>query len=314
MTTIQTVANATPASYAEYLYNLKTALLASGGWTLHGSSNGTSFDITGGTDYWSSAANINHNKAWIRLRSLNSSEIVFQTDASTGLRWKYSKGAQFSGGSPSATQVPSAADEVVVCGSGTDGSPGFDAVFGGSLGIQQVYVDGTSAPPMFYSLGYNSGGGNPTHSIVCDVAANPESGDGELYVMWARSSVCMKSGTLCDPLSAGCPRSWLYAELGGSAGFVTTPMLAMADGSNAVIPNGGNTSARTGKDPTLACTYFRSSAQSAPKGYKGTSSLFRWAVVSRSTPQAGNIASANDRQLCGDLYCVWLPASGAWNS
>lgn len=312
---IQAVANATPASNAEYLYNLKTTLLASGAWTLKGSGNGTSFDNTGSTDYWSSAANINHNKAWCRLLSSTGQEIVFQFNASAGLRWKYSPSAGFVGGSPSATQTPSATDENFICGGGVDATPSFDTVFSDTPGTQQVYADGTSTPPVFYSIGYDNGGSDPKHAIAFDVAQNLEAGDPDACMMFAvgggEISGAMLAASLCNPSANGCPKGWLYQD-NRSGGFVAIPMLALSDSGGNTSPGGGVTSLRNGKDPTLAITYFRSSRSSAPQGYKGTSKLFRWATVQRSTPKAGHVLVDNDRMLAGDVYCVWLASAGAW--
>jgi hypothetical protein len=105
------------------IYDLVNTLV-SASWTIQSASNGTSFGA--GTTYWAPTSLANSN-AWVTVREPtgpDGREWCFQrtTDNYTW-RVKISPYAGFSGGSPSATQVPSATDEGVNWGAGTDASP-----------------------------------------------------------------------------------------------------------------------------------------------------------------------------------------------
>jgi len=131
MTMLFTV-NQTPATPAVAMFSLLT-LLESAGWTRIGDSDGSTYRSTAPwqlTTGASGAGGLDNAYAWfvVKMPGCNRSW-CFQRNSATGAstsrywRVKYSKGAGFVGGSPSATRVPSATDEVVLLGAGTDASP-----------------------------------------------------------------------------------------------------------------------------------------------------------------------------------------------
>lgn len=116
-----------PFNYGGAL-SLLVEMLVSAGWTYQasGAGAGTGFSPTGkiftttgsGVNGWSNAS------AWARVQDPGAvRELVFQHNNTGGVRVKYSANAKFTGGTPSATQVPSATDERVLWGAGTDASP-----------------------------------------------------------------------------------------------------------------------------------------------------------------------------------------------
>ena len=115
--------NNIPATGAEALFNLGSVLTASG-WTVISSSDGTSF---GAGDTYFTTSSLAASNAWYIVQEPTGPggrEWCFQrTNANNNWRIKVSPNAGFSGGSPSATEVPSATDEGVIWGSGTDVSP-----------------------------------------------------------------------------------------------------------------------------------------------------------------------------------------------
>lgn len=116
-------------SLAVYLF---LSTLVSAGWTKVKDSDGTTYSssgvqVTSGASGTNGLANAN---AWFVLQapavSGQQRSICLQRGSTNNVwRIKYSYAAGFTGGSPSATQVPSATDEVTIIGSGTDASPGF---------------------------------------------------------------------------------------------------------------------------------------------------------------------------------------------
>jgi len=321
MGTLVALANASPATAAAALLNIKTTLI-SGGAVLKGSgSNGTGFDNTGSVDYVDDTTKMGVNHAWFRLRFLDGREWIFQANGSTGLRCKVSESAQFSGGTPSATQTPSATDEVVLGGlGGSDAAPAYKTTFAANgTYTQQIYFDGTTAPYPWYSLAYPIAGGAPTHCLFQDAVDGTEAGeDSPVNFCHAQASGnVLKLADLykVDAASTGnsVVEGWLYHDVGGSKAFVTIPMLAYVSNNRTVGPNGGVASARTSADPGLPILYYRDGSVAVPQGLKGRSRLMRWPTVPHSTPSAYQAASANDFQLAGDVIMTWRAASGAWS-
>lgn len=113
--------NVNPANDSEAVMSLKATLLAAG-WTEIGGGTGATYAATGAVV--TSAVLLAVTRAWFRLRDPGGRrEIIFQWISATNYRIKISEEARFTGGSPNATTVPSATDEHVVFGGGTDASP-----------------------------------------------------------------------------------------------------------------------------------------------------------------------------------------------
>lgn len=116
------------AGYVEYAVkeHLKAngyVVLASGDADSNYSSSG---DII--TSFGSGANGMNNDGAWYRIQSPNGlyewiRQIGDVSTTSPGQRTKFSRRDGFTGGSPSITQVPSATDEELELGGGTDASP-----------------------------------------------------------------------------------------------------------------------------------------------------------------------------------------------
>lgn len=105
------------------LYELKE-LLVSAGWTVESSGDGNSTYNPSG-DVIASGATFQNTRAWFRISNPDGREMTFQTTDTNGrnVRWKYSQSAGFIGGTPDANTTPSATDEVITRGGGTDASP-----------------------------------------------------------------------------------------------------------------------------------------------------------------------------------------------
>lgn len=88
---------------------------------------------------------------------------AWQTDGAGLVRWKVSLRAGFGGGSPSPTQVPSAVDEVVLLGGGTDAAPTYEALFPASASWMQAQFSESS--DFAWLLTYPVGGG-PASAIL----------------------------------------------------------------------------------------------------------------------------------------------------
>ena len=91
-------------------------------------------------------------------------QLCWQTDGAGNVRLKVSPRAGFTGGSPSATRVPSATDERVVRGGGTDASPTYTALFPtAGAWLQGRFSEGDDA---IWLMSYPVGGGLPNGLFV----------------------------------------------------------------------------------------------------------------------------------------------------
>jgi hypothetical protein len=128
-------------SIASYLI-LSNFLTA--GWVVKSSSDGTTYNSSGNqiTSGASGANGLGNNFAWFRIQDPGGGrEFIMQRNGSgLSYQWaiKYSLSAHFTGGSPSATQVPTATDEV--------------AIFGNITGATQTYATLWSSTDATYNL------------------------------------------------------------------------------------------------------------------------------------------------------------------
>lgn len=143
--------NTIVSGLSEALYISKTvAKLA--GFTVPKSSDGTTYNSSGDqiTGFGTGANGMNNNLAWFIIREPSSGRAWCVQRASANnysARVKYSRSGDFTGGSPSATVTPSATDEQILLGGGTDASPTFSQMM-------------------------TNGGGDRWHAIAYDAAVN----------------------------------------------------------------------------------------------------------------------------------------------
>ncbi len=146
--------NTAPATGQAAMQILYKVLLEAG-WTRQGSSDGTSFDNTGATNYWSGALG---NSSWVRMQDpAGVREFILQR-GTTNVLWrsKWSHSAKFTGGTPSATVPPTATDQVHIAGADT---PTFVTVLG-TDNTYKVHVGANNASPYdFYMIHVATGGG-----------------------------------------------------------------------------------------------------------------------------------------------------------
>lgn len=171
--------NVAPATGREAMKVLYKVLLQAG-WTRQGSSDGTSFDNTGATDFWSGALG---NSSWLRMRDpAGTREFVIQT-GTTNIAWrmKWSHSARFTGGSPSATVPPTATDQQHVNGNDT---PTFVNFFATDASYR-LHVGANNATPYdFYLLAIPNGGGTTRSLYFLNMAsASYPSGDVAPYIV-----------------------------------------------------------------------------------------------------------------------------------
>lgn len=113
-----------------WAYRLKEVLKLAG-WIVKSSSTGLAYSSTADiiTTSAAGAGGMSNNAAWYRITDpAQLREIVLQASGASGgsLRMLYSKSAKFTGGTPGTTRVPTATDEQLLHGGGTDAAPTYN--------------------------------------------------------------------------------------------------------------------------------------------------------------------------------------------
>lgn len=298
--------NQTPATGAVHVYTM-IDLLKSAGWTQQDSSDGTTRATNQVTSGASGTNGLGNNNAWVRLRGPGGViEIIFQRGTSNiAWRCKFSLSAQFIGGSPSASVTPSATDELIVWGSGTDASPTFTTLIGTDATYRSQFCADNASPYGFYWFSYPIGGGTPTSCFVMDPLSNVSTGDTFNYV-FARSStnVFANTGASLTNINVTSVTGGVMTKVGAST--VTTQGMVYYDVGGQVVPGNAGTNQVTGKDDGYPIMYARrATLNTNGNGYKGISTLIKWNGVSRTTGDLFSISSAKDFITAGDCRLPW---------
>lgn len=126
--------NFIPATGAEAMYRLKTVLKAAG-WIVPASSDGSTYNASGDqiSSGGSGAGGMANSGAWFVVREPGGRRewCCQKITSSSNQSWrvKYSALGRFTGGTPDADTTPSAADERIIVGGGTDASPSWATLF-----------------------------------------------------------------------------------------------------------------------------------------------------------------------------------------
>lgn len=273
----------TPATGAEAMYNIKTYLV-SAGWVVKASGTGSSgtgsgtYNATG--DSLTTAALTANVAAWFRIQDpAGVREYTFQrTTSNTTWRIKYSASAKFTGGSPAAAQTPSATDEAVKYGSGTDASPVGTALFGTEGAYRLKAGIGNAAESYGWWVStWGSGTGAAGAFIAHDPLVAPSSSDGDPLATCVLSSI---SNTNLNGVSAY--TGWLSNTRTVSSNHVAIPCCFYTSNNTTILPTVAGVNAFESSEDVFPIMLARLSSATAPTGYKGWSSIVRWTSTSRS--------------------------------
>jgi hypothetical protein len=310
-----------PATGAVIVYKLVTALLAQT-WTKPRDSDGTTYSPSGvqvssGNSGTNGLANTN---AWFVVRDPNSTRSFCFQRGTTNTLWrvKYSKSAGFTGGSPAATQVPSATDEQVFYGGGTDASPTFQQVFGsGSDGTLRVNIcaGDSTVGYSFYLDCFTSGLPSSTHNVIClDVLSSgsypvSDTDPAVVYATPVNGSTNAFGSDLYQNVTSA--HAYMGASWMGVHGIVGQ------DSSSAtrcwpadVAGQGVGSNPVTGEDAGVPLPYGRSIGHTGPQGFKGFGSFLRYAGTFRACGDTISNTGVNSRDRIWVNGCL-LPWDGS---
>lgn len=299
---------------ADLAFIEKAAFVASGRWSVPRSSDGSSYDES---DLIADKSKVVNNAWWV-IESPSGQSWCIQVinlaaSVSTAtFRVKHSRGAGFTGGTPSATQVPSAADEAVIRGGGTDAIPTGEEVFAdsSSSGSSQARVlfgavDRESDAFFFTYLNLASGGSHSYHQFFCDPFKHPH--DDDDYPYWFG---CSGSSTLVGYSDSGFSNTeanmqcWAY--YGDGMGTWTARKTTAMDPGGGLPPT-------TSSDPITGAIELHAIVVGRPSGYtgstaeytRGLSSLFLWAGLQAATPFIKTYADSTYIHLGEDVVAGW---------
>lgn len=346
--------NATPSSASQGLYFLKNLMITPYSTVTTPRKIRTSGSGTGGVyalagDVITADTVLTTDKAWFVVQGQPYldyggqgsyyvyRELCYQVNSSGQMRIKYSPRAGFVGGSPSPSQVPSATDERVLVGGGTDGSPTFATLLPSSGYRLQATVYDTD--DRFYALAYPVGGGAASMLLFLDlITPTPRGAAGNLLdkdgaVLYAATgSNCALRTDLCSEIRG--PRSVLaYGDTSSPTkelwGRTPCQFRATLDASEAIQPiiPGGLPSSLLYTSPSYAQETPRYGRRSALAGTtltgeagnnntcddKGEGSLYKLSGTVFSTPTlldaidpASGVVSNGTLLAIGHIVLPWV--------
>jgi PKD repeat protein len=298
--------NQSPTSYGDAGYQIKEFLKTLGG-TITKSGTGTAGSYNASGDSIVSAT-FATAKAWYVCALRGGGQLCVQTGGSNAWRVKYSHTAGFVGGSPAADQTPTATDEAVLKGGGTDAAPAYSAAFAGAAYPHNLQLVGDNVTGSFIAIGHlNSAStsyGLPSSGIFLDrLVPGSYSTDDPCPVVWGQygANVDVWTVTVLSSVSAGNPPAARYPN--GTVNAAS--MLRYAESSSPRIP-GATVDQYSGAELSWPVAYGRASnAFTGAAGHKGQSALFEW--VSRENVSFGTLATiaGRNRLILGDVHIPW---------
>jgi len=307
---------------ADHFFKEIELLLSSGRWSIPRSSDGTTYDES---NLITDKSKIVANSWWV-LESTSGQSYRFHVldmNSTAMVRVTHSRAAGFTGGTPDATTPPTAADQQLILGVGTDGSPTGATMFGDTrtgLGAQARVmigaVDQDSDAFFFTVQTITAGAAHSGHQFFCDPFVSPHADDD--YPYW----FCCASGTNGNPVayqeasfenSEANIMGWSYFDDG--AGTVTARKVS-ADNTGGSTPVSASTNPLTGL-LELHAMYIRrpvTYAGATDEYTRGLSSIFLWAGQQTASPFTKTYASGAYINLGEDVVAGWIdevPDGGA---
>lgn len=303
----------TPTTGAVAIYNMKE-LLKAAGWTVLSSSDGTTYNAVGDqiTTGASGAGGMANNSAWFRIQSpvgAGGQQFAIQRGTNnTAWKTKRSRTAGFIGGSPGATQMPSATDEFSIMGGGTDASPTFATFFGTDAAYRWQGGADNASPYGFWNTSFTIGGSAPQAVFVLDPLTNTQPTDADLFVI--HFSASGNSGLTTAALHSLSGTSTNYRitsqiiSTAPAASYAEFPAILYTTPGGQAVPNGMPVNSITGNDEAFPLILMRG-VVSGNAGYKGITSIIKWTSISRTTGDTLTVSTSRDRIIMGQTSLPW---------
>lgn len=321
------VNQATDADGIVSMFRLKT-LLKLAGWTVMSSSDGLTYNASGDqiTTSATGAGGLRNAKAWFRIRQpgTNAREFVIQLPAAASAnvwRIKYSggPGTGFVGGAPAILQVPSATDEIVTHGSGTDAAPVGASAMASTTNLRFNCVAGGAAEGYpFYFFAVAAAGTSCSYAGYFESMdpTSVQAGDVDPYVMYwpTASSTLLSLSDLCSATVGTGTMGWIAKGL-AAAGWKNIGASEYRGTGGTSYPGAVGSNAYTTKDDLMPIPYIRSSGASGgtPYGWKGVGRMVKWLGNSRASFDTLSVATPKDYVALFGSTSVAAVVAFPWN-
>jgi len=317
--------NNTPATAAEAIFLLKEHLKAAG-WTTPYSSDGTTLKSDGSdqiTGAGTGANGMDNAKAWFVVQepAAPGRQFSFQRQNTVGVntsylwRVKYSKGAGFSGDTPTATKVGSATDEAVLLGAGSDASPTMAALFATSTdgGFRWSALADNASPYSWASFAWVNTTALPTHALFYDPVTVPTAADVDAIAIYINGVI--SANTLGGVAGAGCCQyesfmrnntklQGYYNGTFSTSLFCPALMVSVSGSYYLAVPAGLGANLDSKDDVfNVPIIYFNTSTNKG--SWKGLSTLMKWPSVIRATGSTLSTVGSKDRVIICDISLPW---------
>jgi len=336
--------NNTPTNGTVAIWAVITTL-KSAGWSQLDSGDGIT---TGHGDGYVTSANsgaggLGNTGAWVRLRApaVNGGAVVNQTrevlfqrgTTETAWRLKYSASAGFVGGSPTKTVSSTAADQVVMMGSGTDASPGYSTFFGaGGTYRWHICCGGAAEFYSFYAFGINasmalltSGGSIGFYMDVLALGTYPPE-DVDPCVFYCSGAYASSNffstghfnytslNAVATDTNNALMRAWMGPTSQADVSITTNNVGITIPYYNQYL---GSSTPYAGANPfnhkavSVPCWYMRSILSTPPFGIKGASTLIVFSSLSAALLDTVDVFSTRDKIVIYSTGPFWLPWNGS---
>lgn len=335
--------NNTPATGAVAMYQLISTMITAG-WTKVNDSDGTTYSA-GGTQVTSGASGANglgNSSAWVRMQAPSVGgllrEFTFQRGTTNDRGWsiKYSGGAGFTGGTPDATNTPTATDEVYMIGVGT-AATALASWFNTDATYRWHIVCGGSAEfYSFYAFGALIGAANHQNGMFLDVLATGSYPSADVDPAVVFCSAIQSSadawgqqitfghlgGAITTTTNPAHARAWMGAKSMAQASLVSNNQrigMAPYGNTSGSILGGTQTAGTnpfTSKDSLLPAWWIRPGASAIATGCKGASTLFSYGSVLRTNMDTADTVGTMDKIYIGGpattniAQQIWAPWAG----
>lgn len=302
--------NQSPATGGVAMFALVAKMLAQG-WLKKADSDGSTYSSTGAqvTGGGTGANGLGNVNAWVRVqRPDTGAEYTIQRGSSnTVWRIKYVEAATFVGGTPGATQTPSATGEGVALGGGTDASPTFGTVFDNDTTYRmQLGVDGAS-PYGFWMVCYPSLGAVAHTAFIYEPLSDTATGDPSPYAIYVFNGTDAFSVTNMGTTNASIGMRGYVGAI-ATANFMQMECFSINSNSGSnLYPYGAGVNPITGNDDGCPVPVGRTIAQDITLHCdKGRTTLMRWCGVQRANSgDLGTLSVAKDRIIFTGVHLPW---------
>lgn len=305
---IVSLTNQTISSWTEGIYNVKETLKLAG-WTVLSSSDGTTYDNS--TDIITSASVLSNNNAWFWIQSPDGyAEYVFQRGNDdrrfTVVFSGNTVSGGFIGGTPNATTIPTATDQVFIRNPGTDFFQSSQAT---ALPRWHVVAD-DAAPYTWWCGSWKSTTGTLSEQggMIHDVLTSLTSGDPCGYLVhWSANNFTTANninGTNVAPGAGGSSYYHLFCRNVTNTSW-DVPEGQTIGGVGAGMYQNSIANPLTLKDELLPVIYTVSSDNSTNFAWKGVATMMRYKSIARPVTSTYSVNTTRDRVIFNSISLPW---------